>query len=116
MMADPTKQVDLRDPTGPSVWQAAEHAKGVVPTDAWEYQMRKALNDAAYNNLDYVPYSPKMPVPAKEDKPAWMWVRSCCACPKMQSSALQDAVSVPAAPCLDHRPADACLLTMQKRK
>jgi hypothetical protein len=47
------------------------HAK--VPEDAWEYQIRKALNDAAYNGLDYVPYSSTMPVQPKDDSPKWMW-------------------------------------------
>ena len=44
-----------------------------VPEDAWEYHIRKALNDAAYNGLEYVPYSSLMPVPPKDDNPHWIW-------------------------------------------
>ena len=44
-----------------------------MPEDAWEYQIRKALNDAAYNGLYYVPYSSTMPVQPKDDSPKWMW-------------------------------------------
>ena len=47
------------------------HAK--VPEDAWEYQIRKALNDAAYNGLDYVPYCSTMPVQQHDDNPKWVW-------------------------------------------
>jgi hypothetical protein len=48
------------------------HAK--IPDDAWEYQIRKALNDAAYNGLDYVPYCSTMPVQANCKDPKFMWV------------------------------------------
>jgi hypothetical protein len=44
-----------------------------VPDDAWEYQIRKALNDAAYNGLDYVPYCSTMPVQDKCEDPKFMW-------------------------------------------
>jgi len=44
-----------------------------IPDDAWEYQIRKALNDAAYNGLDYVPYCSTMPVQEKCDNPQFMW-------------------------------------------
>jgi hypothetical protein len=49
------------------------HAK--VPDDAWEYQIRKSLNDAAYNGLDYVPYCSTMPIPSKTDEKdvKFMW-------------------------------------------
>lgn len=47
------------------------HAK--VPDDAWEYQIRKALNDAAYNGLEYVPYCSTMPVQPRDDNAKWMW-------------------------------------------
>lgn len=47
------------------------HAK--VPEDAWEYQIRKALNDAAYNGLEYVPYCSTMPVQQHDDTPKWVW-------------------------------------------
>lgn len=47
-----------------------------VPDDAWEYQIRKSLNDAAYNGLQYVPYCSTMPVQEKCDDPKFMWV-SC---------------------------------------
>ena len=46
-----------------------------MPDDAWEYHTRKALNDAAYKGLDYVPYSSTMPVQPKTDEPKFMWVR-----------------------------------------
>ena len=48
-----------------------------MPDDAWEYHTRKALNDAAYKGLDYVPYSSTMPVQPKTDEPKFMWVRMC---------------------------------------
>lgn len=48
-----------------------------IPEDAWEYQIRKSLNDAAYNGLQYVPYCSTMPVPEKCDEPKFMWVRIC---------------------------------------
>ena len=47
------------------------HAR--IPDDAWEYQIRKALNDAAYNGLDYVPYCSTMPVQPRDDNPKWLW-------------------------------------------
>lgn len=47
------------------------HAR--IPDDAWEYQIRKALNDAAYNGLDYVPYCSTMPVQPRDENPKWMW-------------------------------------------
>lgn len=45
-----------------------------IPEDAWEYQIRKSLNDAAYNGLQYVPYCSTMPVQNKCDDPKFMWV------------------------------------------
>lgn len=47
------------------------HAR--IPDDAWEYQIRKSLNDAAYNGLDYVPYCSTMPVQPRDDNPKWIW-------------------------------------------
>lgn len=35
--------------------------------------MRKALNDAAYNGLEYVPYCSTMPVQQTCDEPKFMW-------------------------------------------
>ena len=58
---------------GPSPCCRRLQAHAKVPEDAWEYQIRKALNDAAYNGLDYVPYSSTMPVQPKDDSPKWMW-------------------------------------------
>lgn len=55
----------------PDIWSCAAHNK--VPEDAWEYHTRKALNDAAYKGLDYVPYSSTMPVQPKTDEPKFMW-------------------------------------------
>lgn len=46
-----------------------------IPEDAWEYQIRKSLNDAAYNGLDYVPYCSTMPVQPKCDEAKFIWVR-----------------------------------------
>ena len=51
-------------------------AHNPVPEDAWEYQIRKSLNDAAYNGLQYVPYCSTMPVQEKCDNPKFMWVSS----------------------------------------
>lgn len=45
-----------------------------IPDDAWEYQIRKTLNDAAYNGLDYVPYCSTMPVQPKCDDAKFIWV------------------------------------------
>lgn len=50
-------------------------AHNKVPDDAWEYHTRKALNDAAYKGLDYVPYCSTMPVQPQTDEPKFMWVR-----------------------------------------
>ena len=36
--------------------------------------MRAALNDAAYKNLRYVPYSSTMPVTKKTEDARFMWV------------------------------------------
>ena len=58
-----------RPPARPPAPQA--HAK--VPDEAWEYQIRKALNDAAYNGLEYVGYCSTMPVQQVDDNPKWMW-------------------------------------------
>lgn len=46
-----------------------------VPDDAWEYHIRRTLNDAAYNSLEYVPYSSTMPVQPKNDGPKFIWKR-----------------------------------------
>ncbi len=54
-------------------------AQAKIPDDAWEYQIRKANNDAAYNGLDYVPYCTTMPVrpnPDENTEVKFMWV-SC---------------------------------------
>lgn len=50
-------------------------AQARIPDDAWEYQIRKSLNDAAYNGLDYVPYCSTMPVTEKTDDVKFIWVR-----------------------------------------
>ncbi|KAI7835725.1 hypothetical protein COHA_010379 [Chlorella ohadii] len=59
------------DQEAPTIWTAAAHAR--IPDDAWEYQIRKSLNDAAYNGLDYVPYCSTMPVQPRDDNPKWLW-------------------------------------------
>lgn len=52
----------------------APQAHNKIPDDAWEYQIRKSLNDAAYNGLDYVPYCSTMPVQDNaEDGVKFMW-------------------------------------------
>ncbi len=49
-------------------------AHNKIPDDAWEYQIRKSLNDAAYNGLDYVPYCSTMPVQENaEEGVKFMW-------------------------------------------
>ena len=45
-----------------------------IPDDHWEYQMRKQLNDACYQGLDYVPFCSTMPVQKKCDDPKFVWV------------------------------------------
>ena len=45
-----------------------------MPDDAYEYQVRKALNDAAYTGLAYVPYCSTMPVPPRCEAPKFAWV------------------------------------------
>ena len=44
-----------------------------IPDDAWEYQIRKNLNDAAYNGLSYVPYCSTMPIQKECEDPRFMW-------------------------------------------
>lgn len=55
----------------PAPFSAQAHNR--IPDDAWEYQIRKQLNDAAYQGLDYVPYCSTMPVQPREDNPKWIW-------------------------------------------
>jgi hypothetical protein len=63
------------DPSGPSV-QAA--AAGVpIPEDAWEYQVRKSLNDAAFQNLQFQGVCHHMPVCKGGCKTAGFMVRGC---------------------------------------
>lgn len=71
MAGNDRKALQLNDPVGPSVWLEQRPP----PADAWEYQMRKAANDAVYQNLQYVPYSSKMPVDPNEQHPRFIWVR-----------------------------------------
>ena len=62
----------------------ARQAHVPIPDDAWEYHIRKSLNDAAYQGLEYVPYCTTMPVKANSEDVAFMWVRialSSCATP-----------------------------------
>ncbi|KAI3426098.1 hypothetical protein D9Q98_008066 [Chlorella vulgaris] len=61
----------IQEPPPTDLWSAASHVK--IPEDAWEYQIRKSLNDAAYNGLDFVPYSSTMPVQPRDDNPKWIW-------------------------------------------
>lgn len=49
-----------------------EHA--TIPDDAWEYHIRKSLNDAAYKGLDYVPYCSTMPCKPESDDVKFIWV------------------------------------------
>ncbi|CAK0762439.1 hypothetical protein CVIRNUC_002957 [Coccomyxa viridis] len=54
-----------------NIWNCAAHNK--IPDDAWEYQIRKSLNDAAYNGLQYVPYCSTMPVQKVCDDARFIW-------------------------------------------
>lgn len=58
------------------IWlhRAFAQAHAPIPDDAWEYQVRKSLNDAAYKGLEYVPYCTTMPVKANSEHVAFMWV------------------------------------------
>jgi hypothetical protein len=78
------QELGLQDPCGPTVWEAAAAHKGDIPAEAWEYQMRKALNDAAFNNLAYEPYCPHMPTHHKDcPHPVFAWVRHLCIAPRL---------------------------------
>lgn len=62
-------------------------AHATIPDDAWEYHIRKSLNDAAYKGLDYVPYCTTMPLKPQSDNVKFLWVRAplscayaCCSC------------------------------------
>uniref|UniRef100_A0A061RUH1 Uncharacterized protein n=1 Tax=Tetraselmis sp. GSL018 TaxID=582737 RepID=A0A061RUH1_9CHLO len=59
----PTEEKFLDEP---DIWSVAEDIP--IPSDAHEYHIRKALNDAAYRGLDYVAYDPNMPL-SKEGCP-----------------------------------------------
>lgn len=66
------KVVDLGNEEEPlDIWEAAQEAQ--IPDDAWEYQIRKSLNDAAFNGLDYVPYCSTMPVQKDSENPKFIW-------------------------------------------
>ena len=52
----------------------AQHA-AAVPEDAHEYHARKALNDAAFRSLRYVPFCSTMPVTRDPSAVRWMWTR-----------------------------------------
>lgn len=67
----PRLPAPLLTPSPPRHRCPQAHAR--IPDDAWEYQVRKALNDAAYNGLDYVPYCSTMPVQPRDDNPKWLW-------------------------------------------
>ncbi|GIL42781.1 hypothetical protein Vafri_165 [Volvox africanus] len=69
----PVSEEGLEEVYGPSIWESAAHAK--IPSTAWEYHIRKQLNDAAYNHLEYVPYCSTMPVPQRCEEPKFMWKR-----------------------------------------
>ncbi|GLC51190.1 hypothetical protein PLESTB_000475600 [Pleodorina starrii] len=45
-----TPAEELEEVYGPSIWESAANAK--IPNTAWEYHIRKQLNDAAYNHLE----------------------------------------------------------------
>ncbi|KAG2442642.1 hypothetical protein HXX76_002726 [Chlamydomonas incerta] len=64
---------ELEEVFGPSIWESAAHAK--IPKNAWEYHIRRQLNDAAYNHLEYVPYCSTMPVQPRCEEPKFMWKR-----------------------------------------
>ncbi len=50
-------------------------AHATIPDDAWEYHIRKSLNDAAYKGLDYVPYCSTMPLKPESENVRFIWVR-----------------------------------------
>lgn len=50
-------------------------AHATIPDDAWEYHIRKSLNDAAYKGLDYVPYCSTMPLKPESESVRFIWVR-----------------------------------------
>ena len=49
-------------------------AHATIPDDAWEYHIRKSLNDAAYKGLDYVPYNTTMPLTPQSENVKFIWV------------------------------------------
>ena len=65
------------DPAGKSVWEGAKAAhEAGVPSDAWEYHMRAALQDAAYTSLAYAPACTHAPTCTGAcPRPVWVWKR-----------------------------------------
>ncbi|KAF5835414.1 hypothetical protein DUNSADRAFT_7449 [Dunaliella salina] len=63
----------LKAAYGKSIFEAA--AENPIPDNAWEFHIRKNLNDAAYNSLKYVPVCCCTPVCAKCNNPKYMWTR-----------------------------------------
>jgi hypothetical protein len=51
-----------------------------IPDAAWEYHIRKSLNDAAYKGLDYVPYNTTMPLTPQSDNVKFIWVSQDLPC------------------------------------
>ena len=63
----------LRGVTSRFSHRMCSQANAKIPDDAWEYHIRKGLNDAAYNGLAYVPYCSTMPVQKECEDPRFMW-------------------------------------------
>lgn len=90
-MAD-SRDLNLADPSGPSVWDSPEKSKE-VPSNAWEYAMRKALKDAAYTSLVYVPVCTHAPVCKPHcTSPTYIWVccYACCTWAQLRTGSVQD--------------------------
>merc|ERR1711988_2081281 len=67
----PTEEMILDEP---DIWSVAEEVP--IPPSAHEYNIRKALNDAAYRGLDYVAFDPNMPINkagCPSDEVQWVW-------------------------------------------
>ncbi len=58
----------------PSSWDPSVQVNAKIPSDAWEYHIRKSRNDAAYNGLEYVAYCSAMPVQREAETPQFLWV------------------------------------------
>lgn len=58
----------------PSVWASAAGCE-IKAGEHHEYEIRKANNDSAYNNLKYVPYCSTIPVQKVCEKAEFVWLK-----------------------------------------